>query len=180
MKINTHYKLEIICILFALFACNTLKQKEINKSLTIQRDSLDSVKKQVISEIKVQKTAIKTLDEIQNATNDWQAKMISYDTKQPIDKTSGKPPVLSVIEITNISKSNQSAHKSELIKDDFSYRYQSQIDSLHKENSHLKEQFSQAEKLASNWWKWLLTGMIIPVLIFLIFRLIRFFQTRIL
>ena len=179
MKINTRYKLEIICILFALFACNTLKQKEISKTVILQSDSLDSVKKEVISEIKGQKTAVKTLDEIQNATNDWQAKLITYDTKQPIDKTSGKPPVLSQLEITNFSKSNQSAHTSELIKDDFSYRYQSEIDSLHRENSQIKEQFSQAEKLANNWWKWLLTGMIIPVLIFLIFRLIRFYQTRI-
>ena len=106
-----------------------LKQKEISKTVILQSDSLDSVKKEVVSEIKGQKTAVKTLDEIQNATNDWQAKLITYDTKQPIDKTSGKPPVLSQLEITNISKSNQSAHTSELIKDDFSYRYQSEIDS---------------------------------------------------
>ena len=179
MKIRILNKLLIICMLFAFFDCNTLKQKRIKKTVTVQTDSLDSVKKEVNSEIKSQKKTVKTLDEIQNATNDWQAKLITYDTKQPIDKTSGKPPVLSQLEITNISKSNQSAHTSELINDDLSYRYKSKIDSLHKENSQIKEQFSQTEKLANNWWKWLLTGIIIPVLFFLIFRLIRFFQKRI-
>ena len=43
----------------------------------------------------------KTIDEIENATEEFEARLVVYDTDKPVDEKTGKPPAKSELYITN-------------------------------------------------------------------------------
>ncbi len=172
MKINTRFILVLLCILFALNACKAVRHTSVDNNVSAKTDQFQTVKKVENKQTNIQQTDEKKFEEIEKVTQDWTAKLINYDTKQPIDKISGKPPVQSQLEITNHVKSEKVKESTDKLKTDLSSHYTTQIDSLSKENSQLKQQLKQCERSVSNWWKWLLAGMGIPFFLIIVWKFV--------
>ena len=155
-------KILILLMSITLLACRTTKSStETNSKTTQQSDS---------SKIDVQ-TSEKNLEQTEKQSGEWTAKLTTYDTALPSDKVTGKSPVKSELLITYKSqKEIKTAAKGKtntLAVSKSAVKSESKV----QEKTHNTQQ-------TSYWWLWVLVGIVISILIFLVFRLKLVFQTR--
>ena len=85
----------LLLMAITLLACRTTKSAtETTTKTTQQTDS---------SETDI-RFAEMNLEQIEKQSGEWSAKLITYDSTLPVEKTTGKPPVKSELLITNKTK----------------------------------------------------------------------------
>ena len=145
----------LLLISITLLACRTTKSVTETTTKTTQQS--DSIKTDV-------RFAEMNLEQIEKQSGEWSAKLTTYDTTLPVEKTTGKPPVKSELLITN--KTKTIIKKEEKIKSKTLAKLKISVksESSKKEKTHNSEQ-------SSRWWVWILVGIGIPILLFLGWKL---------
>lgn len=114
-------KLIWFLILLLVFGCKTTEKSVKDKAVTqtetkVDKSSVQSTeakatdKSIVAEEAKVKKT----IEEIEKSTEEYEARLVVYDTDKPVDEKTGKPPTKSELFITNKKASGSTAKKSEV------------------------------------------------------------------
>ena len=146
----------LLLISITLLACRTTKSATENTTKTTQQT--DSSKTDV-------RFVEKNLEQIEEQTGEWSAKLTTYDSTLPMDKITGKPPVKSELLITN--KTHAVIKTTEKVKSK----------SLAERKISVKSEYSKNEKTHNSeqsncWWVWILVGIGIPILLFLGWKLV--------
>lgn len=114
-------KVIFFLILLFLVGCKTtvksvkdkaviLTETKVEKSTVQATEAKVTDKSIVAEEAKVKKT----IEEIEKATEEFEARLVVYDTDKPVDEKTGKPPTKSELFITNKKASGSTAKKSEI------------------------------------------------------------------
>ena len=116
------------------------------------------------------KTSDKKTDSSEKKNKTIETKTTDYDPTKPIVPGTNKPPVIR--ETTKIVK--ESNEKDIQIQEGlteklnlqvgYTRELQSKVDSLQKVNSTLTSKSESKETPVSNWWKWLISGIVIGLI----------------
>jgi len=148
-------KIFLLLISITLLACRTTKS--VTETTTKTTQQTDSSKTDVRLEEK-------SLEQIEKQTGEWSAKLTTYDSTLPMEKTTGKPPVKSELLITN--KTHAEIKTAEKVKSKSLAKHKISV----KSESSKKEKYYNSEQ-SSRWWVWILVGIGIPILLFLGWKL---------
>ena len=128
----------------------------------------------------IDSSAQKYLAQIEKLTAQYEARLRTYDTSKPIDPKTGTPPIASYLTITNKTDNSKETNQGEAsqtksvqntdIETEYKLELQQRIDSLLKVNADLRSVTESKETPVNNWWKWLLIGIVIPVLAWFIVK----------
>jgi hypothetical protein len=150
----------LLLISITLLACRTTKSVTENttESRTKTTQQLDSSKTDV-------RFVEKNLEQIEKQTGEWSAKLTTYDTALPVERTTGKPPVKSELLITNKTQTEIKTAEKVKSKSLAEHKISVKSESCKNEKAHNSEQ-------SSRWWVWILVGIGIPILLFLSWKLV--------
>lgn len=113
---------KLICFLILLLVvgCKTtvksVKDKAVTQAETnVEKSSVQSAEAKVIdkSAFAEQASAEKTIEEIEKSTEEFEARLVVYDTDKPVDEKTGKPPTKSELFITNKKSSGSTSTTAE-------------------------------------------------------------------
>ena len=150
----------LLLISITLLACRTTKSvtettTEIRTKTTQQSDS--------------SKTDIRfaemNLEQIEKQSGEWSAKLTTYDSTLPVEKTTGKPPVKSELLITTKTQTEIKTAEKVKSKSLAKLKISVKSESSKKEKTHNSQQ-------SSRWWVWILVGIGIPILFFFGWKLV--------
>lgn len=182
---------------FVKWVTNEYKQEKV-KAKTEVKTSLhekDDVKITDKSTTKTDSSLIKIVEEIERKTEEFEARLLTYDTEKPADPGTGRPPVASELIYTNktsadkkltenVKKENSEVQKND-IQIDYKHEIRRVIDSVMAENRKTITKTESKTGSGTYWYWWVLIGAGLTVLIYYIFRnklwkmlsfLLKFFQ----
>ena len=179
-------KILFIFLIAFLSGCSGVKKTTTSE---VQSDTKTNTEVSAITELKqsgknVEKsTAVtdssvqKYLAQIEKLTALYEARLRTYDTSKPTNPTTGTPPILSDLTITNKTDNSketkhvQTSQSNKTLNTDIDSNYKTdlrqRIDSLKNINSKLISATKTKEVPKSRWWLWLLIGAAIPVIIWI-------------
>jgi hypothetical protein len=182
-------KLLALLVLFIFVACAGTKKVTTDKVSTEVKKETQLEKKTETKESgsvsdkstsKIDSTAIKSLEQIEKLTSLFESRLKTYDTSKPVDPKTGTPPLVSELIISNNttkdikqtdnSKYNTSKTDKKDVQIDYNKLIKSAIDSTVAEAMKQKSTSETKEPPDGNWWKWLLAGCIIPVVLWFIVK----------
>jgi cobalamin biosynthesis Mg chelatase CobN len=150
----------LLLISITLLACRTTKSatENMTETRTKTTQQSDSSKTDI-------RFAEMNLEQIEKQSGEWSAKLTTYDSTLPVEKTTGKPPVKSELLITNKTQAEIKTTEKENSKSLAKLKISVKSESSKKEKTHNSEQ-------SSRWWVWILVGIGIPILLFLGWKLV--------
>jgi len=172
----------LLLLIILLSGCSTLKKSEkettkisVKNNTEIKSDSEAKTSGSTIDKTnQVISTVISSVDIDSTEMN---IKIVDYDTNKPVIESTGKPPVLRE---TTISKRNHIRHQSLIsntgtvnkdIKSNYTILLKSHRDSLNSVNTSLISNSRSKESYSGfAWYKWLILGIGVSGLIWLIFK----------
>lgn len=167
-------KILFILLVFICSCSGTKKLEKSNVSSTVKTDTevskkLDEKQTGSVSDQSL-KTSDKKTDSSEKKNKTIETKTTDYDPTKPIVPGTNKPPVIR--ETTKIVK--ESNEKDIQIQEGlteklnlqvgYTRELQSKVDSLQKVNSTLTSKSESKETPVSNWWKWLISGIVIGLI----------------
>ena len=188
-------KLPLIILIFALNSCNLVKRtaettsKSEHKEETVVSKTIDESKdqkKDSTANTETKTHTYATKEQIAKMVAEWSENVVTYDTSKPVDKITGKPPVLSEkticyksdIQTNEDTKVNSVVAKNEKVnlqvetKDETKTKLDSTHKSSNKENSTSKTIVGTSVP----WWKWLLCGIALSAVVILTLKLRSIFK----
>lgn len=176
-------KLLLLLIIFLVAGCSGVKkttktdtradvisQTEVKKTA----DENASLTTSVNTEKKTEASVKKNTSAEENETEETTIHTINYDSKTPIDSVTRKPVISQeIIQKTVKGKNAKSVESTELLYSQAEVQSLFQVyfkmsknesDSVNKVISSLKSEIVEKTKKANNWWKWLLVGVCVPVI----------------
>ena len=166
-------------------SCHT--QKKVTESISQKQQAETKVSKDTkitengsavdLSSVKTDSSGLKALQLIERLTQDFEAKLKTYDTGKPLDPVSGKPPLASELEIRNKTSSDKNKTSSESsdtktdlqknLQTDWNKVINSRIDSAMEANSKTIKDTELVEKKSGwPWWLFVLIGAALTILIY--------------
>ena len=94
----------------------TVKENAVTNTQTkVEKSTEQAVETKIIDKSTVAEETKhkKTIEEIESATEEFEARLITYDTDKPVDERTGKPPTKSELFITNKKAFGSTAYKKE-------------------------------------------------------------------
>lgn len=176
-------KLLTLVVLFIFVACSETKKVTTKETLQVKTDtevSKTSDEKTnlttfVNSEKKAEESVKKNVASDENETEETVIHTILYESKSKVDSITNRPVIASeTIQKTTKGKNKKVEESTEMLYSatevtalfsKYLYSYTDKIDSLSKVNAMLSSATETKETPVNNWWKWLLVGVIIPVII---------------
>ena len=182
-------KLISLIIVIILVSCNGVK-KTSKSDIAFKNDVKTEVKSDTeVNEsgktvdkttVKTDSTALKTLALIEKLTADWETRLKTYDTSKPVDPGTGTPPLASEMimsnkqtkdrNLTQTVKNQTAKTENRNIESDYRLLIKQAVDSAMSANSKLIDKSTTSEKPPDTGWKWLLAGMAISLLVWLIYH----------
>lgn len=176
-------KLLLLLIIFLVAGCSGVKkttktdtradvisQTEVKKTA----DENAILTTSVNTEKKTEASVKKNTSAEENESEETTIHTINYDSKTPIDSVTRKPVISQeIIQKTVKGKNAKSVESTELLYSQaevqslFSVYFKmskNESDSVNKVISSLKSEIVEKTKKANNWWKWLLVGVCVPVI----------------
>lgn len=176
-------KLLLLLIIFLVAGCSGVKkttktdtradvisQTEVKKTA----DENASLTTSVNTEKKTEASVKKNTSAEENESEETTIHTINYDSKTPIDSVTRKPVISQeIIQKTVKGKNAKSVESTELLYSQAEVQSLFQVyfkmsknesDSVNKVISSLKSEVKEQTKKAKNWWKWLLVGVCVPVI----------------
>lgn len=176
-------KLLLLLIIFLVAGCSGVKkttktdtradvisQTEVKKTA----DENASLTTSVNTEKKTEASVKKNTSAEENESEETTIHTINYDSKTPIDSVTRKPAISQeIIQKTVKGKNAKAVESTELLYSQaevqslFSVYFKmskNESDSVNKVISSLKSEIVEKTKKANNWWKWLLVGVCVPVI----------------
>lgn len=170
----------ILFSMFLIVSCSGTKKLEKSNVKTDVKTEV-GVKKQSDENQNLQVTSgseqvqNKTTDSSESKTTNKTTKVTDFDTSKPADPVTGKPPVLreTVTDENEITNKNDKTEENLNAKLNMQTNYNRQltqkVDSQAKVISKLQSKTEVKTTPVSNWWKWLLVGIVVCAsLVFLI------------
>lgn len=149
---------------------DVISQTEVKKTA----DENASLTTSVNSDKKTEATVKKNTSAEENESEETTIHTINYDSKTPIDSVTRKPVISQeIIQKTVKGKNAKSVESTELLYSQAEVQSLFQVyfkmsknesDSVNKVISSLKSEIVEKTKKANNWWKWLLVGVCVPVI----------------
>jgi len=173
-------KILFILLVFICSCSGTKKLEKSNVSSTVKTDTevskkLDEKQTGSVSDQSL-KTSDKKTDSSEKKNKTIETQTTDYDPTKPIVPGTNKPPVIKET-IRIVKESNEKDIQiqeglTEKLNLQISYTrgLQLKVDSLQKVNSSLQSKSESKQVPVSNWWKWILVGICIPVSIWFIIR----------
>jgi len=173
-------KILFILLIFICSCSGTKKLEKSNVSSTVKTDTevskkLDEKQTGSVSDQSL-KTSDKKTDSSEKKNKTIETQTTDYDPTKPIVPGTNKPPVIKET-IRIVKESNEKDIQiqeglTEKLNLQISYTrgLQLKVDSLQKVNSSLQSKSESKQVPVSNWWKWILVGICIPVSIWFIIR----------
>ena len=176
-------KLLLLLIIFLVAGCSGVKkttktdtradvisQTEVKKTA----DENASLTTSVNTDKKTEASVKKNTSAEENESEETTIHTINYDSKTPIDSVTRKPVISQeIIQKTVKGKNAKSVESTELLYSQAEVQSLFQVyfkmsknesDSVNKVISSLKSEIVEKTKKANNWWKWLLVGVCVPVI----------------
>lgn len=176
-------KLLLLLIIFIVAGCSGVKkttktdtradvisQTEVKKTADENASLTTSVNTEKKTEASVKKNTSAEETESEETT----IHTINYDTKSEIDSVTRKPAISQeIIQKTVKGKNAKAVESTELlysqaeVQNLFEVYFKmskNESDSVNKVISSLKSEIVEKTKKANNWWKWLLVGVCVPVI----------------
>ena len=176
-------KLLLLLIIFIVAGCSGVKkttktdtradvisQTEVKKTAAENASLTTSVNTDKKTEASVKKNTSAEENESEETT----IHTINYDSKTPIDSVTRKPVISQeIIQKTVKGKNAKAVESTELLYSQaevqslFSVYFKmskNESDSVNNVISSLKSEIVEKTKKANNWWKWLLVGVCVPVI----------------
>ncbi len=107
-------------MLIILVGCKTtvktVKENAVTNTQTkVEKSTEQAVETKIVdkSTVAEEKKLKKTIEEIEKAIEEFEARLIIYDTDKPVDEKTGKPPTKSELFITNKKAFGSTANKTE-------------------------------------------------------------------
>jgi len=178
--LKTFYSLyvEFIIVLVILVFTGCAGSKKVEKSkldtsiasntdVNKKTDETSSVKTEASGETATSKSTQST----ENKSKESETKNTKYDTSKPIVPGTGKPPVAE----ETVNTTTEISNKDMKIIEDLTSKFNLQVE----ENKHLKQAYDSLlntklsqkanteskETPVSNWWKWMLSGVVITIVL---------------
>ena len=143
---------------FCFITCFTLSCAPVKKlekiKIETKSDSITTDK----SEIKT----VKYIDLIEKEWNDLETRILVYDTEKPIDSVTHKPPLKSETIIIN----NKQAEKKTFSIDNSTNKKNTSAEI----KTSLKAKTETRETTSTNWYWWLISGCLVPIIIWLVWK----------
>lgn len=149
---------------------DVISQTEVKKTA----DENASLTTSVNTEKKTEASVKKNTSAEENESEETTIHTINYDSKTPIDSVTRKPVISQeIIQKTVKGKNAKSVESTELLYSQAEVQSLFQVyfkmsknesDSVNKVISSLKSEIVEKTKKANNWWKWLLVGVCVPVI----------------
>ena len=151
-------------------------QTEVSKNTAVKESGSAAAKTENNTDLQQKSTA--SVDEKSNES----AKIhtINYDPNAPVDpKTNRRPVASETFQETTKNNDKKAVESTETLYSanevtqlftQYLKSYKSEMDSLSKVNTSLKSEVSTKTEQAGNWWKWLLLGISLPVIGWVIWK----------
>ena len=151
-------------------------ETEVKKNTEVKETGSAATKTEKNADVQQKKNTSIAENDIEETT----IHTILYDPKSKVDSLTNRQMIVS----ETIQKSVKSKNKKEVVSTETLYSanevtelfsqyfksYNSKTDSLQKENISLKSEVTTKTEQVNNWWKWLLVGIFIPVIVYYIIR----------
>ena len=176
-----------ILFMAMLFVASCHTQKKVTENISQKQQAETNVSKDTkitengsavdLSSVKTDSSGLKALQLIERLTQDFEAKLKTYDPDKPLDPVSGKPPLVSELEIRNKTSSDKNTTSSQSsdtktnlqknLQTDWNKVINSRIDSAMEANSKTITDTELVEKQSGwPWWLFVLIGAALTILIY--------------
>ena len=155
---------------------DVISQTEVKKTV----DENASLTTSVNSDKKTEATVKKNTSAEENETEETVIYTINYDSKSKVDSVTRKPAISQeIIQKTVKGKNAKAVESTELLYSQAEVQSlfqvyfkmsKSESDSVNKVISSLKSEIVEKTKKANNWWKWLLVGVCVPVVLWIVWK----------
>lgn len=188
-EIQHFYKIGFIVLISVFVSCapakkttksdvksNLLQTTEVNKTSDENQSLTTYVNAEKKAEESIKKNTSSDITESEETT----VHTITYDTKTKVDSITRRPAVATeTIQKTVKGKNAKAVESTETlysqaeVQNLFSVYFKmskNASDSVNKVISSLKSEVTEKTKQANNWWKWLLFGISLPVILLVVWK----------
>ena len=182
-------KKQILFLAFALLmSCAGTKKVTKNDVTQKQQTQTEVSKNTEVTEkgtavdkstLKTDSSGVKALALIEKMTEDFEARLKQYDTTKPIDPQTGKPPLVSELEInkrTTTDKNSTNTQTTDLKRQqqkettmDWNRTIDQKIDSAFANKSKTTDNTRTTETAATPWGAWVISILVLIIIIMAVF-----------
>lgn len=183
-------KLLALLVLFIFVACSgTKKVTQSNETLQVKTntevskasDEKTDLTTSVNTEKKADESTKKNTSVEENENEETTIHTIVYNTNLKPDSITKRPAIASeTTQHTTKGKNKKAVESTETLYSatevtalfsKYLYSHNNKIDSLSKLNASLESELTTKTTPINNWWKWLLIGIIVPIVIWIIIKM---------